>query len=48
MLTQLDYADTAYYTQFSCKADLQLGNNLGGQERGAAGEMRNKAKLSLN
>ena len=24
ILTQLAYADTAYYTQLSCKAELQL------------------------
>ena len=28
ILTQLAYADTAYYTQLSCKAELQLKINL--------------------
>ena len=38
-------ADTAYYTQFSFIAELQLKNKLQ-RVGGAAGEMKNKAKLS--
>ena len=38
MLTQLSCADTAYYSQFSLKAELQLKNKLL-QVGGAAGEM---------
>ena len=52
ILTQLPYADTAYSTQFSSRAELQLRNKLprvvGWVVGGAAGEMKNKAKLILN
>ena len=44
ILAQLPYADTAYYTQFSCKAELLLKNKLprvGGLVGGAAGGMKN-------
>ena len=47
ILTQVSYDDTAYYTQFSCKAELQPKNKLL-RVGGATGEMRNKAKFSLN
>ena len=46
-MTKLAYADTAYFTQFSCRDELQLRNKLS-RVGGAAGEMENKAKLSLN
>ena len=42
MLTQLAFADTLYFTQFSLKAELQLKNKLL-RVGGAAGEMENKA-----
>ena len=53
ILTQLAYADTAYYTQFLCKAELQLKINLnwslGGWGAGwVVEEINNKAKVSLN
>ena len=56
ILTHLADADTAYFTQFPCRAGLQLRNKLsrvvggwvGGWVGGAAGEMENKAKLNLN
>ena len=50
-MTKLAYADTANSTQFSCRDELQLRNKLsrvGGWVGGAAGEMENKTKLSLN
>ena len=45
------YSKYVYYTQFSCKFELQLKNNfpqVGGLFGGASAEMNNKAKLSLN
>ena len=51
MLTQLAFADTPYFTQFSLKAELQLKNKLlrlGGWVGGAAGEMENKAISASN
>ena len=59
ILIHLAYAHTTYFTQFSCRAELQLRKKLSrvagwlagwlaGLAAGAAGEMENKAKLSLN
>ena len=50
ILTQLAHADTAYNTQFPCKAELHLEKltPTGWWLGGANGEIKNKAKLSLN
>ena len=51
ILTWLAYVDPDYFAQFSCRADLQLRNKLprvdGVRVGGAAGEMKNNAKLSF-
>ena len=51
MLIQIDHADTAYHTQFSCKAELEKKSNfprVGGLVVGGSiGEMKNKAKFSF-
>ena len=51
MLIQIDHADTAYHTKFSCKAELEKKVIFHGWVvwgvGGSTGEMKNKAKLSL-